>query len=369
MVLACTSPKQVVLNHTTVLPQEIYLKTSAPDFLTLGRVSGRFKSQFTRVRSSNPDETLTWSFEPNPDGDFLEYDVSYTTADPNNPLDREFKAYFLGRLGSPGYWIDDDNHVNWTYQLDNDHIIVLEGQNQELLNKIAEFEGEATAEINELKDANENLTTNLETAKTNISSLTEVIEQLSIDIANLKAKNFELETQITQLKFQHTITVAEMIKLKQEVAENKVLTDSKLNLLESKLVLAEKNLSTGNLTFDAFPQAAQENVAAAQTATLKIANQLSGNTLPSSSLEINTGQLVENNPFLDTFNNLLPNIQPNSTEVTDMQLSDLETAILAGITANFTDLGLPGMSSQLTNIENQTTPSAIANTTISFIKN
>lgn len=52
----------------------------------------------------------------------MEYGVSYTTADPDNPLDREFKAYFLGRLGSPGYWIDEDNHVNWTYQADRETV-------------------------------------------------------------------------------------------------------------------------------------------------------------------------------------------------------------------------------------------------------
>lgn len=241
----------------------------------------------------------------------------------------------------------------------NEHIATLENQNLELIDKITEFEGEATAEIDNLKAANEELTTNLETAKTSITNLTEVIEQLSTDVANLKAKNFELQAEITQIKFQHSILVADMITLKKEVAENKVLTNSKLSLLETKLVLAEKNLSTGNLTFDAFPQAAQENVAAAQTATLKIANKLNPNPLPDSALEINTSQLIEGNPFLDTFNNLLPEIQTNPGEVTDVQLSDLETAILAGISAQFTDLGLPGMGSQLTNIENQTTPGAI----------
>ena len=118
-------------------------------------------------------------------------------------------------------------------------------------------------------------------------------------------------------------------------------------------------MSTGNVTFDAFPQAAQENLAATQTATLKLANQLTPNPLPDSSLEINTGQLELNNPFLNTFNNLLPNINPSTAEVTDVQFSELETAILAGITTNFNNLGLNDLNSQLTTIQNQTTPSAI----------
>ena len=241
----------------------------------------------------------------------------------------------------------------------NDQIVKLEAQNEELLQYIADFEGEVTEEITALQTANQDLKANLDIAKNNISNLTTVIEQLSTDLANLKAKNFELEAQITQLKFQHTITVADMIKLKSEVATNQTLTNSKLNLLEAKLVLAEKNMSTGNVTFDAFPQAAQQELASTQTATLKIANKLSGNPLPSSSVEINTSQLGLNNPFLNTFNNLLPNINTNPAEVTDVQLSDLETAILTGITTQFNNWGVPNFNSQLTNIQNQTRPHII----------
>ncbi|MGK7899440.1 MAG: hypothetical protein AB4372_38945 [Xenococcus sp. (in: cyanobacteria)] len=51
---------------------------------TLGRVPFGTSGQFTRVRSTNPDEILTWDFVANPEGDFLEYEYSYTTADPDN---------------------------------------------------------------------------------------------------------------------------------------------------------------------------------------------------------------------------------------------------------------------------------------------
>ncbi|MGK7893357.1 MAG: hypothetical protein AB4372_06965, partial [Xenococcus sp. (in: cyanobacteria)] len=241
----------------------------------------------------------------------------------------------------------------------NQNIADLEAANQEIINKVEEFEGEVTEEIDNLKTSNETLTTNLNTAKTNIANLTKVIEQLGIDVANLKARNTELTIELDKLKFQHSITVAEIIGLKKEMELNQTLNNSKLNLISAKLVLAEKNMSTGNVTFDAFPQAAQENIAATQTATLKIANQLSPNPLPSSQVEINTGQLVDNNPFQNILENLLPNISPSTAEVTDVQLEDLEVAILAGITANFNNLGLADMPNQLTNIQNQTTPTAI----------
>ena len=241
----------------------------------------------------------------------------------------------------------------------NEHIATLKAANEEIIQKIEEFEGEVTEEIDNLKNANETLTNNLNIAETSISNLTQVVEQLGIDVANLKARSTELKIELDQLKFQHSITVAEIIKLKKEVEQNQTLTNSKLGLLSAKLVLAEQNMSTGNVTFDAFPQAAQQELASTQTATLKIANQLSGNPLPSSSVEINTSQLGLNNPFFSTLENLLPNINTQPGEVSDVQFSELETAILAGITANFNNLGLTDLQPQLTTIQNQTTPSAI----------
>ena len=116
MTSICTSPKQVILKYTTVLPQEIYLKTSTQGTRTLGRIPFGTKGQFTRVRSPNPEGVLTWDFTSNPEGDFLEYDVAYTTAHPDNQQEITFKAYFTRNQGTPGYWIDteDNNRVNWT---------------------------------------------------------------------------------------------------------------------------------------------------------------------------------------------------------------------------------------------------------------
>ena len=243
-------------------------------------------------------------------------------------------------------------------QLQKD-VDLLKTDREALKQQLEDFQGEYTEDITALQTANDQLETNLATAQTNIDTITKVTEQLAIDVANLKGKTTELQGQITAVKAIQSLTVGELIKLKQEVATNQTITNSKINLLEAKLVLAEKNLSTGNLTLDAFPEAAQQDIANTQTATLKLANTLSSNPLPSSSLEINTSQLGLNNPFFDTLTNLLPNISPQPAEVTDVQFSELETAILAGITANFNDLGLTNINPRLTTIESQTTPSAI----------
>ncbi|MGK7894800.1 MAG: hypothetical protein AB4372_14585 [Xenococcus sp. (in: cyanobacteria)] len=135
MASICTSPKQVVLKYTTVLPQEVQLSTVGRGPRQIGRLPFGFKRQPTRVRSSNPDEVLTWAIVSNPEGDFLEYDVDYVTANPNNQKEINFKAYFTRREGTPGYWIDTENwgYVYWIYQeegetvFSNSHITYYDG--------------------------------------------------------------------------------------------------------------------------------------------------------------------------------------------------------------------------------------------------
>ena len=239
----------------------------------------------------------------------------------------------------------------------NEHIAALEAANLEIIAKAEAFEEEAIAEIESLKTANEELTENLTTAKTNIANLTKVIEQLGIDVANLKARNTELKIEMDKLKIQHSITVADIIGLKQELQTNKIVTNAKLKTLEAKL-LAVQNSGGG------LPVPAQQTIAETQTATLKLANTLSSNPASDNELVVNPGTVLGDNNFSSTFDQIMTGINIGSLGLENMNVDDLAKQISTVITGDvnakidtkFDTLGLPDIGINLDKIAKNTDP-------------
>ena len=242
----------------------------------------------------------------------------------------------------------------------NSRIENLVAEHNDLVSELNNIQEETTEEINNLKAQTADIDSKLTTAQNNFTTLLEITQDLGKQLADLEGRTTELEVTIANLKLQNSVQVAEMNLLKKEVAQNKTLTDSKLKTLEAKLILLQHNSKTNAATGGGgLPNYATENIANTQTKTLELMNQLSDSPLPSEQLQINTSSIAGANPFNGIFEQLLPTINPNPGEVSDVQLNDLETAIIAGLTAKMNDFGLNNVDSRLTSIQNNTTPNAI----------
>ena len=119
MALTCNSPKQVILKYTSVLPQKISLATGAHSTRSPGKLPWRILPYRSQVQSPNPDAVMTWDFVAHPDGNLLEYTVTYSHAGTNDPPNDSFKAYFSGTQTSPGFYFEEDGRVKWQYLHDD----------------------------------------------------------------------------------------------------------------------------------------------------------------------------------------------------------------------------------------------------------
>lgn len=253
--------------------------------------------------------------------------------------------------------------LNSSVEQANTSIKNLQTQNQALEQQLIEFEGEATAEIDNLKTITQTINGDLETAIANIEILTQVNNAQKEEISKYQERTDELVDTVGILATELSDLAQEFNDLKTEISEDKAITDSKLKRADAQIILLEDKLKNFDSNSNFLPSISPQGLAETQTKTLELTNTLAGNPKPQSQLQIDPKTASIGGPFVDIFESLLPQINPNPAEVTDVQLSELETAILTGITANFNDLGLNNFDNRLTNIENNTTPSAQRNNT------
>ncbi|ELS04813.1 hypothetical protein Xen7305DRAFT_00045490 [Xenococcus sp. PCC 7305] len=244
----------------------------------------------------------------------------------------------------------------------NIQIANLQQENLALQQQLSEFEGEVTQDIEDLTNLTSELETRLTQSQTDFDSLLDTTQKIGKQLADLQGKATEQADMIQQLSIQNSKLNAEINLLKKEFAEEKDLTNTKLTLIESKLILAEHNLANGTSGGGGFPATAQKNQADTQTATLQLMNQLAGNPLSSTSTIIEPSELGINNPFTDIFNQLFPQIDITNPEVTPLQLNEITTAIQETVQTTMNDIGLNNVPGDITTIKNNTTPEKIKET-------
>ncbi len=115
MASTCNNPQQVVLQYFSVLPREVSLRTDGHLPRTPGSLPALGNSAYTSLKAINPESVITWNFEPNPSGNLLEYNVSYSVAASPSLSPRTFKAYFAGNETNLGFTENEEGHLHWAY--------------------------------------------------------------------------------------------------------------------------------------------------------------------------------------------------------------------------------------------------------------
>ena len=247
---------------------------------------------------------------------------------------------------------DLSNLVNSAFE----QIEALKAENVALKAELEAFESEVTEDIEQLKTITTQLETDLEESENKFNELLATTQKLGEDMANLQGKMTELQVTINDLILQNSVNIAEINLLKKEVAQNKVLTDSKLKNLEARLILAQHSLKSGTSGGGGFPKSAQQELVSTQMKTLELMNTLAQNPLAPSALNIETYQLGTGNPFPDLFNQILPQIPINNLEITPLQFEQITNSINETIGDKFAEIGIETMKGDLTQVKENTTP-------------
>lgn len=235
--------------------------------------------------------------------------------------------------------------------------------------KVEAFEGEVTEEIENLKTTVATLEANLEISEANFESLKKTTIQLGEQLAFAEGRIAGLEIDITRLKYQSSLNIADMIKLKKDLSDHKIISKSKITGLKARLVLLEDNMSNleeidGGFPFLPFP--VQEQIADTQNKTLVLANTLSSNPANSDDLAVSPGAVLTDNNFAKTFDQIIQGINIGDLGGVDVNVNDLAVAlgnlVIPDINTNINtnldtkinDLGIPELKKDVGKIKTNT---------------
>ncbi|MDJ0576576.1 MAG: hypothetical protein QNJ65_15585 [Xenococcaceae cyanobacterium MO_234.B1] len=232
----------------------------------------------------------------------------------------------------------------------------LEESLADLKQEIADYQAQSIQSIDDLQTTINVLETDLTTAKTNIDFLFETIETLSTNLAEQEAKVTEQGVKIESLELTSSVQIAELINLKIAVEQNQDLTDARLDSLEAKLVLGNRQISRGG----GVSSATKSAIAEQQNKTLELVNNLAGNPVEELP-DITYSQIANNNsPFTDLFNQILPQISLGTGGDLNVNVDELSTRLNDDFTQTLTTLGIVGLTDTVNDIRNQTTAQAIS---------
>ena len=234
---------------------------------------------------------------------------------------------------------------------------------------IENYKGETTEEINKLKTNVATLEENLKITDEKLDEVLVITEKISIELANTQGKMTELQVEFDKLKIQSSINIADMIQLKKDLSDHKIISKSKINSLRARLVLLEDNMSNleeidGGFPFLPFP--VQEQIADTQNKTLVLANSLTSNPADTDDLVITPGTVLTDNNFAKTFDQILEginigdlgaadvNIPELAVAISNLVIPDISTNINTNIDTKLDGLGLPDLSKDIGEIKTNT---------------
>ena len=235
----------------------------------------------------------------------------------------------------------------------------------DLKQEIADYQAQSIQSIDDLQTTINVLETDLTTAKANIDFLFETIETLSTNLADQEAKLTEQSVKIESLELTSSVQIAELINLKIAVEQNQELTDARLDSLEAKLVLGNRQISRGG----GVSSATKDAIAEQQNKTLELVNNLAGNPVQELP-DITYSQIANNNsPFTDLFNQILPQVSSGTGGDLNVDVDELSTRLNNDFTQTLTTLGIVGLTTTVNDIKLQTSQQAISQAAESAICN